>query len=130
MAAQRPLGSDQRYILSMTNPEWITGAPSDARSIRAIQSLERRGLVQCRSGRWYITPAGREHLEQLEAQGLTVPTPVDCSVRFSVGWVYADWWLSKLGSSDVDSPDGWHAEKHEGWRDRLALAKPVELQQN
>lgn len=71
MASQRPLGSDQRYILSMTNPEWITGAPSDARSIRAMQSLERRGLVQCRSGRWNITPAGREQLEQLEAQGLT-----------------------------------------------------------
>ncbi len=65
----RPLGSDQRYILRMTNPEWITGAPSDARSMRALQSLERRGLVQCRSGRWYITPAGTRELEALDATG-------------------------------------------------------------
>lgn len=69
MPMKRPLGSDQRYILSMTNPEWITGAPSDARAIRAMQSLERRGLVQCRSGRWYITPAGKQELEALEAAG-------------------------------------------------------------
>lgn len=69
MSTKRPLGSDQRYILSMTNPEWITGAPSDARSIRALQSLERRGLVQCRSGRWYITPSGKQKLEALEAAG-------------------------------------------------------------
>ena len=53
----------------------------------------------------------------------TVSAPDDCSVRYSVGWVYADWWLSKDGPSDADSPDGWHAEKYEGWWDRLALAK-------
>ena len=69
MSAKRPLGSDQRYILNMTNPEWITSAPSDARSLRALLSLERRGPVQCRSGRWYITPAGKQELEALEAAG-------------------------------------------------------------
>jgi len=69
MAAQRPLGSDQRSILSMTSPERITGAPTDARSLRALASQERRGLVQCCSGRWFVTPAGREQLEKLEAPG-------------------------------------------------------------
>lgn len=69
MPSKRPLGSDQRYILSMTNPEWITGAPSDARSVRALESLERRGLVQLRSGRWHITPAGKQELDALEAAG-------------------------------------------------------------
>lgn len=70
MPTKRPLGSDQRYILRMTNPEWITGAPLDARSLRALSSLEARGLVQCRSGRWYVTPAGKQELEALEAAGI------------------------------------------------------------
>jgi ribosomal protein S19E (S16A) len=55
----------------MTNPEWITGAPRDARSLRVLESLERRGLVQCRSGRWSITPAGRAALESLDARSST-----------------------------------------------------------
>lgn len=70
-AAGVRLGSDQAYILSMTNPEWITGAPRDARSLRVLESLERRGLVQCRSGRWSITPAGRAALESLDARSST-----------------------------------------------------------
>lgn len=55
-------------------------------------------------------------------------SPEDCSVNYSAGWVYADWWLSKGGSPDADSPDGWPAEKYEGWWDRLALAKTSEAQ--
>lgn len=50
-------------------------------------------------------------------------TPAGSSAQYGAGWVYADWWLSKGGPADADSPDGWPAEKYEGWWDRLALAK-------
>lgn len=53
----------------------------------------------------------------------SIPAPAGCSSHYSAGWAYADWWLSKGGLIDADSPDGWHAEKYEGWWDRLALAK-------
>jgi hypothetical protein len=52
-----------------------------------------------------------------------IATPAACSARYADGWKYADWWLTKGGSADADSPDGWHAEKYEGWLDRLAEAK-------
>ncbi len=70
MATKRPVGRDQRYVMKMTNAEWITGAPWDARSLRAMQALEGRGLVQSRTGRWYITPAGKKELEHIDAAGV------------------------------------------------------------
>lgn len=51
------------------------------------------------------------------------PVPAECSERYRAGWLYADWFLSKGGSPDADSPNGWHAEKYEGWWDRLALER-------
>ncbi|MEJ6003884.1 hypothetical protein [Paucibacter soli] len=53
----------------------------------------------------------------------SLPVPAGCTSRYADGWKYADWWLSRGGSADADSPDGWHEEKYEGWWDRLAKAK-------
>ena len=66
MKSQRALGNEQRYLLSLANPEWV---PTDRRSLPCLTSLERRGLVQCESGRWRVTPVGLEHLRALEAAG-------------------------------------------------------------
>ena len=52
-----------------------------------------------------------------------VPAPTDCSARYADGWIYADWFLSKGGNPDADSPDGWAEEKYAGWWDRLAVAR-------
>lgn len=62
----------------------------------------------------------------LKNRPLTAPLPEGCSDNYAAGWRYADWWLSTGGSPDADSPDGWHAEKYEGWWDRLARAKQPE----
>lgn len=53
----------------------------------------------------------------------TLPVPVESTTRYADGWLYADWYLSRGGSPDADSPDGWHDEKYAGWWDRLAAAK-------
>lgn len=53
----------------------------------------------------------------------TMPVPNYSSAHYGNGWLYADWYLSKSGASDADSPDGWHEEKYEGWWDRLVEAK-------
>lgn len=53
----------------------------------------------------------------------TLPVPADCTERYADGWLYADWFLSKGGSPDADSPDGWHEEKYSGWWARLAEEK-------
>lgn len=53
----------------------------------------------------------------------TKPVPDECTERYADGWKYADWWLSKGGSPDADSPEGWHQERYEGWWDRLAMDK-------
>ena len=58
----------------------------------------------------------------------TSSVPNDCSARYADGWLYADWFLSKGGNTDAESPDGWHEEKYEGWWDRLAYAKRNESQ--
>jgi len=47
----------------------------------------------------------------------TMPVPSDSSARYGNGWLYADWYLSKGGAADAESPDGWHEEKYEGWWD-------------
>lgn len=52
-----------------------------------------------------------------------IVVPENCSERYADGWIYADWYLSRGGSSDANSPDGWHEEKYEGWWDRLAEEK-------
>jgi hypothetical protein len=54
-----------------------------------------------------------------------VAAPAKCTDRYADGWNYADWHLSKGGSVDADSPDGWHEEKYEGWWDRLAEEKRI-----
>lgn len=58
---KRPLGSAQLYVLSMTNPEWITKQP-DSRSVKVLRTLETRGLTYQSYGRWYISLAGKEAL--------------------------------------------------------------------
>jgi hypothetical protein len=55
----------------------------------------------------------------------TLQAPAGSSARYADGWLFADKWLSRGGSPDADSPDGWHEEKYEGWWDRLAEAKRV-----
>ena len=67
--SKRPLGPDQKYVLSMVNPEWPGGAPSDGRSLRGLQSLQKRGLAQLVNNKWSITPAGTSMLHELEAAG-------------------------------------------------------------
>lgn len=66
-ASSRPLGTAQRYILKMVNPEWITMRP-DARSVRVLRSLEARGLAYTNRGRWYISNAGKVALAAIEEQ--------------------------------------------------------------
>lgn len=66
---QRPLGGDQKYLLSMVSPEWPGGAPSDGRSLRGLQSLQKRGLAQLANNKWSITSAGSSMLQELEAVG-------------------------------------------------------------
>lgn len=35
-----------------------------------------------------------------------MPVPSNSSAHYGNGWLYADWYLSKGGASDADSPDG------------------------
>lgn len=62
-SAQPPLtlGSRQRAVLQMMNPEWVSSVPGkpDAESLRVLESLEARGLVYRNFARWIITDAGR-----------------------------------------------------------------------
>jgi hypothetical protein len=66
---QRPLGADQKYLLSMVTPEWPGGAPTDGRSLRGLQSLEKRGLAQLVNNRWSVTTDGRTILTELQVSG-------------------------------------------------------------
>ncbi len=58
---QRPLGTAQIYVLRMVCPEWPTKQP-DSRSERVLKTLEARSLAYESSGRWYISPKGRQAL--------------------------------------------------------------------
>lgn len=65
----RPLSENQKYILCMANPEWITGSPSDGRSLRVLQSLQKRGLVTFSNNAWKTTTEGADMARELRAAG-------------------------------------------------------------
>jgi hypothetical protein len=60
-ARNLPVTGDRLYVLKMAHPEWPTTQP-DARSVRHLQWLQRRGLVYQNHGRWYTNQAGRDVL--------------------------------------------------------------------
>jgi hypothetical protein len=63
-ADTRRLGDAQRYILESIA---LDSMPSDARSRRVAESLERRGYAYTNYGRWYVSERGRAALARVQA---------------------------------------------------------------
>lgn len=60
-----PLGRAQIEALRFVNPE-VLASSLDAKMLRAVESIERRGLCKRLDGHWVITAAGIVALAELD----------------------------------------------------------------